>query len=158
MPDVDVKGKSPDANIDIKGPSVDLDVEGKGIDVDADIPKAKIDVPSPDVKVKGGIDVDKPDVDFDGDKDGGGKFGFDFKMPKFGFGGKKAPAATKAWQARAGYEAARCAEVQIGLTKGKGKEMHLLNAKKYYKYVVEQHPKSEFTAKAVKRLEVLSRL
>lgn len=63
------------------------------------------------------------------------------------------------WQAKSGYEAARCSEVQISdaessATRGK----YIADAKKFYQYVIQNHAEHELAAEAKKRLSALSEL
>ena len=82
-----------------------------------------------------------------------------FQRVMFGFGGENADAEVKPWQARSGFEAARCAEVQIKSEKVSERKAKLLNAaKKWYGFVVEKHPGSELVDEAQKRLKSLSQL
>ncbi len=80
----------------------------------------------------------------------------DFQRVMFGFGGDKATAEAKTWQAKSGFEAARCYEVQIeGTADAAKKAATLANARKFYTYVVEKHPQDPLAADAKKRLDVL---
>jgi len=82
-----------------------------------------------------------------------------FQRVMFGFGGENASAEVKPWQARSGFEAARCAEVQIKLEKAPERKAKLLNeAKKWYGFVVNKHPDSELIDEAQKRLKSLGQL
>lgn len=80
----------------------------------------------------------------------------DFQRVMFGFGGDKATAETKTWQAKSGFEAARCWEVQIESAADPAKRAAALaNAKKFYTYVVEKHAPDPLAADAKKRLDAL---
>ncbi len=76
----------------------------------------------------------------------------------FGFGAEQAPDQIKNWQAKSGFEAARCSELLIQLAKttaSKNKAGEY--AKDFYAYVVEKHPKHELAAKSRERLEALKK-
>ncbi len=82
----------------------------------------------------------------------------EFKRVMFGYGGEQAPPEVKKWQAKAGYEAGRCAEVQIETANG-AKRTDLINdAKASYGYVAEKHPNDALAAEAGKRLPELAKL
>jgi len=77
----------------------------------------------------------------------------------FGYGGDAAPAEVKNWQAKSGFQAARCAEVNVQEAKDPKKRADALaEARKFYTFVVEKHPQSELAPDAKKRLEALSKL
>jgi hypothetical protein len=76
----------------------------------------------------------------------------------FGFGGDDSADDVKPWQAKAGFEAARCSEVQIQSAKPSDRAKLVSDAKKFYQYVIEKHPRSEFVAQAKKRLAELANL
>jgi cellulose synthase operon protein C len=83
----------------------------------------------------------------------------EFQRAMYGYGGDAAPAETKNWQAKSGFEAGRCAEVQIAAAKDAAAKAKLIaDAKKFYGFVVEKHPSHELTAEAKKRLEALAQL
>ncbi len=74
----------------------------------------------------------------------------------------RAPASSDAaadvgtWQAKAGYEAGRCAEVQIGLAKSAADRKRWLNeARRGYQFVVDRFPKNELAEQAKLRLGAL---
>lgn len=80
----------------------------------------------------------------------------DFQRVMFGFGGEKAPDDVKVWQAKSGYEAGRCWEVQIQSAADKAKrDAAVANSKRFYTYVVEKHPSDPLAAEARKRLQIL---
>jgi tetratricopeptide (TPR) repeat protein len=82
-----------------------------------------------------------------------------YQRAMFGYGGEAAPEDVKNWQAKSGYQAARCAEVMIeGEKDAKKKADSIAQAKRFYTFVVEKHPSNELAAEAKKRLEVLSKL
>ena len=63
------------------------------------------------------------------------------------------------WQAKAGYEAGRCSEVQIADAKSAALRAKLIaDAKKFYQYVVQSHGEHELAAQAKKRLAALAKL
>lgn len=83
----------------------------------------------------------------------------EFQRVMFGFGGDNAPATVKNWQAKAGFEAARCAEVRIqGADDPQKKAEHIADARKFYSYVVEKHPDADVAPQARKRLMELAKL
>lgn len=83
----------------------------------------------------------------------------EFLRVMFGFGGAQAPDEVKSWQAKSGYEAARCRDVQIGLARTPAEKAKALEeAKRYYSYVVQQHPNSNLVPAAKKRLDELQKL
>ena len=83
----------------------------------------------------------------------------EFQRAMYGYGGDQATAETKNWQAKSGYEAGRCAEVQIAAAKDSAaRQKHLADAKRCYTFVAEKHPEHELAAEAKKRLAALSKL
>ncbi len=63
------------------------------------------------------------------------------------------------WQAKAGFEAGRCAEAQIAdAESAAARSKHIDDAKKFYQYVVQTHGKHELAQSAQQRLEELARL
>lgn len=83
----------------------------------------------------------------------------EFVRVMLGFGGQQAAEDVKPWQAKSGYEAARCREVQIQLAANPAAKTRAIDeAKRYYAYVVEQHPTSDVAPAAKKRLEELQKL
>jgi TolA-binding protein len=82
----------------------------------------------------------------------------EFKLAMYGYGGEQAPAETQNWQARAGYEAGRCAEVQITAASADAKAALVSEAKKAYGFVVEKHAEHQLAGEARKRLEALAKL
>ena len=82
-----------------------------------------------------------------------------FQRVMFGFGGDQAAETVKRWQAKAGFDAARCAEVRIkSAADAKDKAKHIADAKKFYTYVVEKHGESDVAPQARKRLMDLAKL
>lgn len=83
----------------------------------------------------------------------------EFQRAMYGYGGDQATAETKKWQARSGYEAGRCAEVQISqASDATAKLKHIGDATRFYGFVAEKHPDHELAAEAKKRLLVLNKL
>lgn len=81
-----------------------------------------------------------------------------FQRAMFGYGGEAATPETKKWQAKAGFEAARCAEVQIKDAQGPARAELLKQAQQAYQYVIDKHPQDELAAQAKTRLQELSKL
>ena len=82
----------------------------------------------------------------------------EFQRVMFFFGDTE-DAAIKNWQAKSGYEAARCAEVRIQDEQDPTKKAKLIaDAKKYYEYVVKDHPQHELVKEAQKSLAELAEL
>jgi TolA-binding protein len=83
----------------------------------------------------------------------------EFLRVMFGFGGPQAAEDVKPWQAKSGYEAARCRDVQIQAARTAAEKTKAVDeAKRYYTYVVQQHPASDLVSAAKKRLEELQKL
>ena len=83
----------------------------------------------------------------------------EFQRAMFGFGGEQAAAETKNWQAKSGYEAGRCAQVQIAAAKDAAAKQKLIaDAKRFYTFVVEKHAGHELAVEAKKQLEALAKL
>lgn len=81
-----------------------------------------------------------------------------FQRVMFGYGGDNATAAVKKWQAKSGYEAARCSEVQIKDAQPAARGELIADATKAYQYVVEKHADDPLAAQAKTRLEALAKL
>ena len=78
----------------------------------------------------------------------------EFQRAMFGYGGEQATPETKNWQAKSGYEAGRCAEVQIAAAKDAAAKQKLIaDAKRFYTFVAEKHASHELAAEAKKRLD-----
>ena len=71
-----------------------------------------------------------------------------FLRVMYGYGGESAPKEVQHWQAMAGFEAGRCAEVQ----------KQIADAKKYYAFVTERFAQHELAPKAKERLDALNKL
>ncbi len=83
----------------------------------------------------------------------------EFQRAMYGFGGEQASEQTKTWQAKAGYEAGRCSQLQIGsAANDQAKKKLIDDAKKYFTFVAEKHSKHELAAAAKKELDVLAKL
>ncbi len=83
----------------------------------------------------------------------------DFQRAMFRYGAEEASAEVRNWQAKAGYEAGRCSEVQIQeATSPTARARYIADAKKFYQYVVASHADNELAAEAKKRLEALAKL
>lgn len=83
----------------------------------------------------------------------------EFRRAMLGYGGEQGAAEAKNWQAKSGYEAGRCAEVQIAAAGDAAKKQQLIrDARQFYTFVVEKHASHELAAEAKKRLEVLKSL
>ena len=82
-----------------------------------------------------------------------------YQRVMYGYGGEQASQDIKAVQSTAGYECARCSEVQIKAEKNVNRKVKLLaEAKRCYEYVVTKHPGSRWVSEAKKRLAVLADL
>jgi cellulose synthase operon protein C len=80
----------------------------------------------------------------------------EFQRLMFGFGGSKAPAPIRQWQAKAGFEAGRCSELLASTAatpEAKAKALDF--ARKFFQYVVQEHPQNELVAQSNARLEAL---
>ncbi|MEX2175889.1 MAG: tetratricopeptide repeat protein [Pirellulaceae bacterium] len=82
----------------------------------------------------------------------------EFQRAMFGYGGEQAADETKNWQAKSGYEAGRCAEVQIATASEGAKAKLLSDARRFYGFVAEKHAGHELADDARQRLEVLKKL
>jgi cellulose synthase operon protein C len=83
----------------------------------------------------------------------------DFQRAMYGYGGDQANAKTKNWQAKSGYEAGRCAEVQLSAALDyASKQKYLTDARRCYGFVAEKHPDHDLAMEAKKRLTALSNL
>ncbi len=83
----------------------------------------------------------------------------DFQRAMFRTVPPDAPAELHNWQAKAGYEAGRCSEVQIAAaTPAAARAKRIADAKKFYQYVITTHADHELAAEAKKRLAALAKL
>jgi TolA-binding protein len=81
-----------------------------------------------------------------------------FQRVMFGFGGDAALPEVKPWQAKAGFEAGRCVDVQIQDASPANRGALVAEAVRYYRYVADKHPEEKLAAQAKKRLQELSKL
>ena len=80
----------------------------------------------------------------------------EFQRVMFGFGADKAPDEIKNWQAKSGYEAARCSEVLMqSATTPEAKSKSRNFALQFYQYVVDKHPNHELATQSAQRLEAM---
>lgn len=80
----------------------------------------------------------------------------EFQRVMYGFGAEKAPDRIKNWQAKSGFEAARCSELLMQLARTTASKNRAVKfTKDFYTYVVEKHPQHELAAKSRERLEAL---
>ncbi|WP_146599000.1 tetratricopeptide repeat protein [Novipirellula aureliae] len=86
---------------------------------------------------------------------------FDLAIPEFqrviyGFGAEKSAEPIKDWQAKSGFEAARCSEILAQQARTPSAKQKALGfATKFYEYVVSKHPNHELAEKSQSRLEAL---
>lgn len=78
-----------------------------------------------------------------------------FRRVMFGYD-ESAPADVKIWQAFAGYEAGRCAQVRAATAEGAERTKRIEEATEAFGYVVERHPQDRLAAEARKQLEKLN--
>lgn len=82
-----------------------------------------------------------------------------YKLVIYGYGGTRAADPIKKWQCSSGYETARCYHVQIKSTSDLAQKKKLLeDARKFYAYVVKNHPKDRLAAESRKQLAVLDKI
>lgn len=80
----------------------------------------------------------------------------EFQRVMFGFGAEKAPDQIKNWQAKSGFEAARCSELLMQSARSDAaKKKARKYTQEFYSYVIEKHPKHELASDVRKRLEAL---
>ncbi len=83
----------------------------------------------------------------------------EFQRAMYGYGGEDAGEETKNWQAKSGYEAGRCAEVQIASAREAAMKQRLVaDAERCYRFVVDRHGGHELAEIAKKRLAALGKL
>lgn len=82
----------------------------------------------------------------------------EFQRVMYGYGGNQAPAEIKNWQARSAFEAGRCAETLITGQKGERLSKAVGIAREFYKFVVDNHPKSDLAPQAEIRLAALEKI
>ena len=82
----------------------------------------------------------------------------EFQRVMFGFGADRAPVAIKNWQAKSGFEAARCSELMLQQARTDEAKTKARNfALKFYQFVVDKHPDHELAGKARERIKTLSK-
>ncbi len=81
-----------------------------------------------------------------------------FQRVMLGYGGEDSPDKVKPWQAKSGYEAGRCVDVQIQQAPPAEQKALIEQAKRFYGYVVENHAEDALAKQAQTRLESLSKL
>ena len=80
----------------------------------------------------------------------------EFQRVMYGFGADQAPADIKNWQAKSGFEAARCSDLLLQEARTDNARNKAKNyATGFYQYVLEKHPNHELAAKSRDRLEKL---
>jgi TolA-binding protein len=80
----------------------------------------------------------------------------EFQRLMYGFGGDRAPASIKPWQAKAGLEAGRVAAILAGQKEDKEERVDLvIRAKKYFQYVIDQHQGTDEATAAATQLQKL---
>ncbi|MEL6897507.1 MAG: tetratricopeptide repeat protein, partial [Planctomycetota bacterium] len=79
----------------------------------------------------------------------------EFQRVMYGFNAEKAPANIKNWQAKSGFEAAKCAEVLVNQNRGDRRQQALTFATKFYQYVIDKHPQHELAVPAKTALQKL---
>ncbi|MEM6364481.1 MAG: tetratricopeptide repeat protein [Planctomycetota bacterium] len=81
-----------------------------------------------------------------------------FQRVMFGFGAESAPDEIKNWQAKSGFEAARCGELLVERARtDSAKSKAIGYARRFYSYVIQKHPSHELASKARQRLAKLPR-
>ena len=81
----------------------------------------------------------------------------EFQKVMYGYGGTQAPDDIKNWQARSAFEAGRCSEVVISDLSGERRRKAADNAKKFYQFIVENHPQHSLAKQAAEQIETLSK-
>lgn len=82
----------------------------------------------------------------------------EFTRVAYGFGGDKAPAEIKNWQAKSAYEAARCYEVLAPDLRGESRSKAVDGARKFYEDIVRDHAQHELAKQATTRLGELQKM
>jgi cellulose synthase operon protein C len=83
----------------------------------------------------------------------------DFQRAMYGYGGDQASTETRNWQAKSGYEAGRCAEVQLSAAaEPMARQKQLADARRFYSFVAEKHAEHELASEARKRLAALGQM
>ena len=82
-----------------------------------------------------------------------------YKLVIYGYGGTRAPTTIKKWQCSSAYETARCYHVQIKNEPSNEKRQKLIGeAKKFYRYVFENHPQNRLAQDSQKQLSLLEKI
>jgi tetratricopeptide (TPR) repeat protein len=81
----------------------------------------------------------------------------EFQKVMYGYGGTQAPDDIKNWQARSAFEAGRCSEVVISDLSGERRRKAADNAKKFYQFIVENHPQHILAKQAAEQIATLSK-
>lgn len=80
----------------------------------------------------------------------------EFRRVMFGYDAEKAPPAIKRWQAKAAFEAGRCATVLAGREQNPQRRSQLVEgAKGFFRYVTEKHAQSTEAGPAAEQLKRL---
>lgn len=83
----------------------------------------------------------------------------DFQRVMYRLGGDEVDSGVENWQAKAAFEAGRCAELRIQSAKTVDeKKQWTADAVKFYRFIVDRYPKHELVVQASRRLEALSGL
>ncbi len=82
----------------------------------------------------------------------------EFQRVMFGFGGMKASADIKNWQARSAFEAGRCSDVLIQDLQGDARKKAIETAIEFYRYIIDNQPEHTLTKQAQARLQELNQL
>lgn len=82
----------------------------------------------------------------------------EFQRVMYGFGADQAPDRIKNWQAKSGFEAARCSELLMqSASTNAARDKSLKLAQDFYNYVLEKHPRHELAVNARQRLGAINR-
>ncbi len=80
----------------------------------------------------------------------------EFQRVMYGFGADQAPDGIKNWQAKSGFEAGRCAESLFDVAKTESSKQKARGyAVRFYRYVVDKHPRHELATQSRERLAAL---
>jgi hypothetical protein len=75
----------------------------------------------------------------------------------FGYGGTQAPEDIKNWQARSAFEAGRCSEITIGDLTGDRRKKAVDASRKFYEFLISNHPDHELAKQSNERLVELNK-
>ncbi|MEI8212817.1 MAG: tetratricopeptide repeat protein [Planctomycetota bacterium] len=81
----------------------------------------------------------------------------EFQKVMFGYGGTQAPEDIKNWQARSAFEAGRCSEITIGDLTGDRRKKAVDASRKFYEFLISNHPDHELAKQANERLVELNK-